>query len=150
MKKMSCFDFVITVYCIFSFLVAHKRSWFHFQRCPARRGWGGGGGKQSLAAEASDKRCWMTHDGGRLDLAVAGTRQTTAVAMLCALRGSLLAPYPKQGHGWRRTRCGHWQMVRKELLGAWTEVAPWHHLPDGSLISTRPLERHRRIWTGRS
>lgn len=49
-----------------------------------------------------------------------GTGRATTVAMLCMLRGSLLAPYPKQGHGWRRTRCGHWQMVHEELLEAWT------------------------------
>lgn len=140
--------FVATTYCILWFLVGHKRSWFHFPRCLPWRAQK----KQTLSAEASDKRHWMTHYGGRWmeNSAVAGTRQTPAAAMLCALRGSLLAPYPKQGHGWRRTRCGHWLMVHKELLGVWSKAAPWHHLPDGSLINTHPLERHRSIWTERS
>lgn len=47
---------------------------------------------------------------------VSGTSRATSVAMLSILRGSLLALYPKQGHGWRRTRCGHWQMAHNELL----------------------------------
>lgn len=53
-------------------------------------------------------------------------KPATTVSMLCILWGNLLALYPKQGHGWRATRCGHWQTVHEEILQAWTVHTAWH------------------------
>lgn len=69
---------------------------------------------------------------------VCGTSRTTAVAMLCILRGSLLALYPKQGHGRRRTRCGHWQMVSRGAPRSLDGAGYMTSVPDGLLINTRP------------
>lgn len=47
------------------------------------------------------------------------------VAILCGcLCGSLLALYPKQGHGWRGSRCCHWQQVLQEVPPSWGGMLP--------------------------
>lgn len=74
--------------------------------------------------------------------------------MLCILRGSLLALYPKQGHGWRGTRCGHWQMVSQGASPSLDSACYMTSVPDGLLINTHPLKTCSRgcaegpsIWT---
>lgn len=87
--------------------------------------------KKITAAEASDQRRRIK--GSAMD----GNRQCVA-----CFAWELVSAVSKTRA--RTEKNQMWPLVLKELLRAWTQAIMWHHLPDGSLISTRPLERHRR------
>lgn len=54
---------------------------------------------------------------------------------------SLLALYPKQWHGRRRTRCGHWQMVSRGAPLSLDAANSMTSGPDGLLINAHPSKR---------
>lgn len=54
---------------------------------------------------------------------------------------SLLALYPKQWHGRRRTRCGHWQMVSRGAPRSLDAANSMTSGPDGLLINAHPSKK---------
>lgn len=94
-------------------------------------------GKQKVAGQIPSIWCrvvQMEAIGFKMHLEAVGNG---TVAILCGCCGSLLALYPKQGHGWRRSRCCHWQQVLQEFLRVWAECYRMTSLPDGLRINDR-------------